>query len=186
MRKAPIFVLILLSGLLYLLTSGSPVEAAKKATKSSQSVQEQSQPAARAGDEVKTEFFSLKIPAGWIMPYPVNHKPDGTSAVFGDEKTHVTVTINAIQAPLKLKEFTDTVLPNMKKSGLKTGLPVMENGLYKVVIRGMPQGEAWFGSNGKLCTATVILNGTDNISAANELLGALKSPLPQLFPKKVK
>lgn len=143
-------------------------------------------PAAKAGDEVKTEFFSLKIPAGWIMPYPVNHKPDGVSAVFGDERSHVTVTINAITAPLSLKEFTDIILPNMKKSGLKPGIPVLENGLNKVLIRGKPQGEAWFGSNGKLCTATVILNENTSIGAANEILQALQSPMANLFPKKLK
>lgn len=159
---------------------------AKKGGSGAQSAPVRSGPAAKAGDEVKTEFFSLKIPSGWIMPYPVNHKPDGTSAVFGNEKTHVTVTINAIKAPLKLKAFTDMVLPNMKKSGLKTGIPVLENGLYKVVISGKPQGVAWFGSNGKLCTATVILNETANINSANELLEVLKSPVHNLFPKKLK
>lgn len=145
-------------------------------------------PAARAGDEVKTEFFWLKIPSGWIMPYPVSkkHKPEGIAAVFSDEKSGVAVTLNAIQTPLSLKNFTDAILGEMKKSGINPGMPVLEKGLNKITITGIPQGEAWLGSNGKLCTATVILSEYSNISAANELLQVLQSPYSQLFPKKLR
>lgn len=168
--------------------SAVTVQAAKKVIKEASPAPARNVPAAKAGEVVKTEFFELKIPADWIMPYPVNkkHKPEGTSAVFSDEKTRVTVTVNVIQTPLSLKNFTTAIVNEMKKSGLKPGMPVMENGLNKIIIRGTPQGEAWLGSNGKFCTATVILSQTANISAANELLNQLKSSFPNLFPKKIK
>lgn len=161
--------------------------ASRNARHAAQQKQAQPQtPPAKAGDEIKTEYFNLKLPAGWIMPYPVNHKPNGTSAVFADEKSHVTVTVNVIKANLSVKQFMDMILPDMKKSGLKPGMPVMEKGLYRVTIQGKPQGEAWFGSNGKLCTATVILSQSAKLSAANELLAVFKTGLPALFPQRLK
>lgn len=143
-------------------------------------------PPATEGQRVKTEYFNLVLPRGWIMPYPVNNKPDGTSAVFADEKTHVTVTVNVIRAKLKALDFANMILPNMKKSGLRPEKPVADNGFYKVVIRGKASGAAWFGSNGSLCTATVILSQSPNVAPANELLSALKTTPANLFPKKVK
>lgn len=143
-------------------------------------------PPATEGQRVKTEYFNLILPRGWIMPYPVNNKPDGTSAVFADEKTQITVTVNIIRAKLQALDFANMILPNMKKSGLKPEKPVFDNGFYKVVIRGKASGAAWFGSNGNLCTATVILSQSPNVTPANELLSALKTTQANLFPKKVK
>lgn len=141
--------------------------------------------AALGADAVKTEFFSLRLPPGWLMPYPVKRNPDGVSAVFHSEKADVTVTVNVIEAPLSLKALTDSVLPGMKKSGLNPQKPVMENGLSKVVFKGRPRGAGFFGSNGKMCAAVIILSQAQDISAANEILGALKSPQKSLFPAKI-
>lgn len=160
--------------------------AADKSAKGPKPAPIQETVAAKADELVKTDYFSVKIPAGWAMPYPVKQRPDGCSAVFADEKSNVSVTVNAIKAPLSLKEFSNSVLPNMKQSGIKPGLPIFENGLCKIIFQGMPQGEAWLGANGTLCTAVVILSESPNISPANALLKALTSPTPKLFPKKVK
>lgn len=181
--------LLVLAVFILQLSLAAPVlGAAKKSGNSPKAAPAQNVPAAKAGEDVKTDFFQVHIPSGWIMPYPVKsrHKPDGTSAVFSNEKTHVTVTFNVVQTPFSLKEFSNTILSQMKASGLKPGMPVMEGGLNKIKISGMPQGEAWFGSNGKFCTATVILSQSPNISSANELLSVMKFSLPQLFPKKIK
>lgn len=141
--------------------------------------------AVKVGEKVETEFFDLKIPSNWFMPYPVNHKPDSVSAVFGNQKNDVTVTVNVIQAPLSLKAFVDNVLPGMKKSGLDPGKPTMENGLYKVVFKGKLKGMAWFGSNGKLCSALIVLSQYPDIAVANELLSVIKFSPSNLFPKKI-
>lgn len=188
MLKTVTFALAFLLLLLQFSLPTGAAYAAKKMVKEQPAARAQNMPAAKAGEEVKTEFFQIKIPSGWIMPYPVNqkHNPEGTSAVFSDEKTKVTITINVIQTPLSLKNFTNTIVNEMKKSGLKPGMPVMENGLNKIIIRGTPQGEAWFGSNGRLCTATVILSQQSDVSVANQLLNQLRSSSPNLFPKKIK
>lgn len=186
MYKILIYLFIFSSLPLCALQSPDGALAARKETSQPRAAPDMGKPSAKAGDEVKTEYFNLKIPPGWIMPFPVNRKPDGVSVVFGDQKTDVTVTLNAIQVPLSLKEFTEKVLPGMKKSGLDPVGPVRENGLDKVTFKGKLKGMAWFGSTGKLCAATVVLSQSPDISPANEILGVLKSPTPGLFPKKIK
>ena len=163
-----------------------PAWCAAKAAKGAKQAPAPGKPAATAGQEVKTEYFSVKIPPGWIMPYPVHHREGARSAVFHDEKSRVTVTVNALEAPFTLKEFTNNILESMRQGRLKTGMPVEEKGLRKIPIQGMPQGQAWLGANGKLCVAVVILSESANISSANELLAALRSPEPRLFPKQIK
>ena len=180
----PILLLLLCFGLICQGTDLS-LAAAKKA-KGPSTAPAPETVAAKGGELVKTDYFSVKIPTGWIMPYPVKNRPDANSAVFAEEKSNLSVTVNAIKAPLSLKEFSNSLLPNMKQSGIKPGKPIMENGLCKIVFQGMPKGEAWLGANGTLCTAVVILSDSADISPANKLLQALTSPTPKLFPKKVK
>lgn len=186
MYKVLIYLFLFAAVLLCPLQSPDRAQAARKEASQPKAAPDMVNPPAKAGDVVKTEYFNLKIPPGWIMPYPVNRKPDGVSAVFGDQRSDVTVTLNAIQAPLSLKEFTEKVLPGMKKSGLDPVGPVRENGLDKVTFKGKLKGMAWFCSTGKLCAAAVILSQSPDISPANEILGALKSTPPGLFPKKIK
>lgn len=181
-RILPLLVLVCIGAL-----SPYIAEAARKApADTGQARQAPARPPATEGQRVKTEYFNVVLPRGWIMPYPVNNKPDGTSAVFADEKTQVTVTVNVIRVKLKALDFANMVLPNMKKSGLQAGKPELINGLYRVKIGGKPGGEAWFGSNGTLCTATVILAQSPHVAPANEILSAIKSTEPALFPRNVK
>ncbi len=186
MHKIFVSILVLCSFLLWHSLFPDDSRCAAKNAPPPQSLTNPNTPAATAGSIVNTEFFNLKIPQGWFMPYPVNKKPDVVSAVFGNQKTDLSVTVNVIKASLPVNQFMNNVLFGMEKSGLKPDKPVKENGLYKVILKGKPRGIAWFGSNGTLCTATIVLSQSPNLIAANELLGALKSPSRSLFPAVIK
>lgn len=135
----------------------------------------------KAGTEVKTKYFELAIPDGWIMPQPVKQQPnDGVSAVFATEKGNVAITLNVMNVPMDAREIATQTAANMNKTGLKTTEPVENGGLWAIDIEGKAKGKAWFGSNGKICAVTTIF-GAD-VKLADELLKAIKTENKGLFP----
>ena len=149
-------------------------------------VQPPVKPAATSGQTVNSDFFSVRLPAGWNMAYPLNRKPGGTSAVFTSEASQVTVTINILKSSFDAKKFVNIVWNDMKKSGLKPSAPHQEGKFYTIRFNGKPGGQAWFAANGSLCVATVILTPLADISSANAFLQAIKSRNRDLFPMQVK
>lgn len=141
--------------------------------------------AAKAGEEVKTDYFAVTIPNGWIMAAPVKKQPNnGVSTVFATESGNMAVTINVMPAPLGGKEIAEQTAKNMNKSGLKTTPPEEKDGLWLVNIDGKgKKGVALFGSNGKLCSVTIIFGA--KLETANELFKNIKADDPALFPKSI-
>lgn len=137
------------------------------------------------GQIVKTEYFSITIPAGWSMPMPVKKVPQGMSALFGSVKGNLAVTVNVLKAPLSAKEVGNQTLANMRKGGLKTSALKEKNGLFQATVSGKTTGVAWFGGDSKkgIVSAVVILGNDDE--KANTLLRALKPVAPGLFPTSV-
>lgn len=144
----------------------------------------------KAGTEVKTSYFEITIPDGWMMPQPVRKMANGAvSAVFASENKKMAVAITAMNAAMDAKTIAEQTAANMRKGGMTTTEPVEKDGFYMVEmqpkVRKNPnaKGLAIFGSNGKECTVTTI-TGTD-MQKANELLGALKPLNGAKFPGKV-
>lgn len=162
-------------------------EAAKPARHNAAQASEQSRkgpekPAAVSGQTVKTDYFSILLPKDWFMAYPVSKKQQDIAAVFSNDKTRVTITLNVIRAPLSIKKFTDLIIGSMKQSGLQPSLPVATGKMNKIILNGKAKGEAWLASNGKLCTATVILAPQSDIHSASAFLGELRSGIGDMFP----
>jgi len=172
MKKMVAFCAVVIAAMLMAL----PVShaAARKAPAAPTEIQQ-------AGSVIKTKYFNLTIPQGWMMPQPVKQQPrDGISAVFASEKGNVAITINVMQVALSAKEIAAQTAANMQKSGLKTTPPVEKNGFWVIDVEGKAKGNAWFGSNGKICAVTTVF-GYDT-AAANALLGSIQEADAKLIP----
>lgn len=142
-------------------------------------------PAATSGQTVKTEYFSIHLPKDWFMVFPPSKKPDGVSAVFSNDKTGVAVTLNVFRAPLGLKEFADITVGSLKQGGLAPSPAQTIGKMSKISLAGQAKGLAWLAANGKLCTATLILEQHGDIGSANAFLGAIESKIGDMFPKRL-
>lgn len=143
------------------------------------------EPVAKAGEEVKTDYFTVVVPEGWLMPMEVKKQAqDAITAVFATGTGNIAVTLSVMPAPLTGKELATQTAANMEKSGLKTTQPEEKDGLWHVGIDGKgKKGLAIFGSNGKLCTATIIFG--EDIAKADALFKNLKANDPAIFPKSI-
>lgn len=138
----------------------------------------------KAGAEVRTEYFTLKIPSGWIMPAPVKNQPNhGLSAVFALERGDLALTLNVVPAKINIPEYAEKMKQDMKKNGLHAGPLEKRNGFYRMIITGKIGGEAWFGESAGLFGAAILF-GKD-LRAANALFGALKPVKGNVFPRRI-
>lgn len=157
--------------LLHAMSSTANVEAASR---------KQRQPAP-AGTEIKTEYFSLRLPQGWRMLKPVKTHPNGdVSAVFVPDDASLAVTINFIHVPVSAQVIAETAAQNIEKTGFKASPLKEENGICSFDISGKGTGKAWFGANGKICA--IILMFGSNFGQANKLLDNIKSPYRSIMP----
>lgn len=141
---------------------------------------------AGSGQTVKTEYFSVKLPAGWIMPEKLKKRPGGVNAVFADEKSRDAVTISVLLIPASAEDFAKNTMATMKKGGLKVGALQKVQNYYVLPIKGKPMGEAWFACDGKMCAATVILGEKIDKKSVDGFLSAFKPANPALFPKRTR
>lgn len=147
-------------------------------------------PAATAGAEVKTAFFDLTIPEGWMMPQKVRKLPNNAvAAIFATTDKKVAVAMTGMNAPMDAKTVAEQTVANMRKGDLEADEPVRKGDFYVVTMRPKSKsnpdakGMAVFGSDGKVCTVTTI-TGTD-MAAADKLLQAIKPLKGAKFPTTV-
>lgn len=131
---------------------------------------------------ITTEYFNVVLPQGWIMPEKISKKPQGMSAVFANKRTGMAVTVNVLTVPVSASDLANQTIKNMRSGGLKPGKAEKIGNLYRVKISGKASGEAWFGSNGQICAATVILGAKPDLKVANEFFAAFRPKDPNLFP----
>lgn len=137
-----------------------------------------------AGSLVKTEYFTIKIPAGWKLIRPVKSQPNGgISAAFAPADNSLAITINVIRAPENAKLIADHTAKNMQKTGFQASTPKEKNGLWTFDISGKANGKAWFGANGSICG--IVLMFGENFHIAQELLANLQSKDRNIFPKSI-
>ena len=145
-----------------------------------------SQKPQKSASDIKTEFFSINLPAGWIMPQPVKKQPrdSGISVAFVSEADGLAVTITIIRAAADPKDLSAEIAKNMSESGLNASSPEQASGnMWRMKIRGKAQGEAWIGSSDGLSSITLIL-GKD-LKPANALLARIKSAPAGLLPQSI-
>lgn len=136
---------------------------------------------AAQGDAIKTDYFSITPPTGWSMPAPVKEQPHGgASAAFTRADANIAVTLNVLRIPMTAQQLAENMARDMAKNGLKASKPMRKDGMVWLKIEGKAPGQAWFGSNGELCAATLIFGPEPK--QANELLRAIQSPCKGLFP----
>lgn len=165
-----------LSIFLVVLILGSwPVEAAL-----SRPANAKEQKVINAGSSVKTEFFEIKIPEGWMMPQPVKNRPQAISAVFANDRADLVVTFNIMHANLSTADFVNGAVENMRNGRIIVAGPKKKNDFSILEISSPIKGEGWFICKEGLCSATMIMGGS--AQAAQPVFKALKTSHPDLFP----
>lgn len=133
--------------------------------------------AANKSRSIKTDYFTVTIPAGWNMPAPLKQQPlGGVSVAFVKTGSDVAVTLNFLELGVSAKDFAEKMIQDMNKSDMKASKPVEQKGLYTFSIHGKADGKAWIGARDGVCAATLVF-GTD-FSQAAPLLRAIR-----LLPK---
>lgn len=141
------------------------------------------EPEKNAGAEVATEFFSVLLPPGWMQPLPIKEQKGGAiSAAFVGPRGEPAVAINVIPAPLNGKQLAEMMARDMEKNGMRAGPLTQRGKLWHMEIEGRTKGAAWFGSNGRICAATMIFGANPDL--ANELFASLRSEQRDIFPEK--
>ncbi len=132
-------------------------------------------------EEVKTKYFSIDLPANWVMPQPVQEGGGAQIAIFGNNSDGSAVTITVVGTDLSAKDAAEQTVGNMRSGGLKPSDPVEKNGMYTSSFKqGPATGESWFGSNGKEFAVTTIIG--NSLDSGKALLKLLKPVDAKLFP----
>lgn len=133
-------------------------------------------------EEVKTDAFSIDLPAAWKQPQPVQSMNGATIAIFQNTKDKSAVTITVVANPMPAKDAAAQTITGMRKGGINATDPVEKDGIYETTYsQGQGKGVSYFASNGKVFTVTTILGPT--LDTGKELLKGLKPADPALFPK---
>ena len=132
--------------------------------------------------EVKSDTFSIDLPADWKQPQPVQNMNGSTMAIFQNTKDGSAVTITVVANPMAAKDVAAQTIAGMKAGGINASDPVEKDGVYETTYaQGPGTGVSYFASNGKVFAVTTILGPT--INTGKELLKNLKPADPALFPK---
>ena len=147
---------------------------------------EKSKPAATAGNVVKTKYFEIAIPKGWVMPKEIRSSKRSTAAIFSNNKALIAVELSVLDSTKSAKEMAEITAKDMRRQKLSVSDPVeVANGFYAMEVDGGPMPyRCWIGANGKLATITSIMG--KEIGAANEILKAVRTSQPNMFPLNVK
>lgn len=147
---------------------------------------EKSKPAATAGKLVKTNYFEITIPKGWVMPKETRSTKRGAEAIFSNNRVMTAVQLSVLESTKSAKEMAEVTAKDMRGQKLSVSDPVeTAGGFYTMEVDGGPMPyRCWIGANGKVAGLTMVL-GKD-VSAANEILKAVKSPQKGIFPASVK
>ena len=113
--------------------------------------------------EVKTDYFTLDLPADWKMPGKVQKMPNGnTVAVVQSKKDGTAVSIAAMPSTAPIKDIATQTVDNMKAAGFKFSEMKQVGESYVVEFtKNGANGVHYFTSNGKQASDTcrVIVTG---------------------------
>ncbi len=133
--------------------------------------------------EVKTDYFTLDLPADWKMPGKVQKLPNGnTVAVVQSKKDGTAVSIAAMPSTAPIKDIATQTVDNMKADGFKFSEMKQVGESYVVEFsKGVANGVHYFTSNGKQASVVSIIGKT--LDTGKELLQKQLKPVdPKLFP----
>lgn len=132
--------------------------------------------------EVKTEYFTLTLPAPWKQPQPPQKANGAVSATVQNTKDGTAVNITVTPVSLSAKDLATQTLSNMKKGGFTVSEPKAVGDFYMgEFTKGPAKGVCYFGSNGKVGGVATILGVT--LDTGKELLSKNFKPADdKLFP----
>ena len=133
--------------------------------------------------EVKTDYFTLDLPADWKMPGKVQKMPNGnTVAVVQSKKDGTAVSIAAMPSTAPIKDIATQTVDNMKAAGFKFSEMKQVGESYVVEFtKNGANGVHYFTSNGKQASVVSIIGKT--LDTGKELLQKqLKPADAKLFP----
>lgn len=147
---------------------------------------ENARPAATAGKNVKTGYFEITIPKGWVMPRQTRSTKRGAEAIFSNNKAMTAVQLSVLDSTKTAKEMAEVTAKDMRSQKLSVSDPVeAANGFYTMEVDGGPMPyRCWIGANGKTAGLTMVL-GKD-VAVANEILKAVKTTQKGIFPASVR
>lgn len=132
--------------------------------------------------EVKTDYFTLDLPSGWMQPQPVQAAQGAIMATFQNTAEQTIVTVAITPVPLSAKDLATQAVTNMKAAGFTVVEPVASGDSYvgefsKEQIKGV----SYFSANGKLGSIITIM-GTSLDAGKKLLKDNFKPSDSKLFP----
>ncbi len=103
---------------------------------------EKSKPAATAGNVVKTKYFEIAIPKGWVMPKEIRSSKRATAAIFSNNKALIAVELSVLDSTKSAKEMAEITAKDMRRQKLSVSDPVeVANGFYAMDRRQWQAGD---------------------------------------------
>lgn len=134
------------------------------------------------GAEVKTDYFTLNLPEGWIQPRSPQVPEGGLMVIVQNPAEQSAVSIAVTPVPLPAKELAAQTFANMKAGGFTVSEPRPSGDSYVGEFsRSQTGGVSYFSSNGRLgCVVTIV--GSDTAKGRELLNNNLKPVDARLFP----
>ena len=109
-----------------------------------------------------------------------------TAEIFSNNKAIIYFELSVLDSTKSAKEMAEITAKDMRRQKLSVSDPVeVANGFYAMEVDGGPMPyRCWIGANGMLDTITSIIGKL--IGSANEILKAVRTSQPNMFPLNVK
>ena len=134
--------------------------------------------------DVRTMFFSVTLPEGWVSPTRPQKVQNGVHAIFTKGRD-ISLAVTCMRGNASAKELAESTAANMRKDNMEVSEPVADGPFYVIDIKRKDiTGKAWFGATGANCAVTTIFG--DELAEANPLLQAIKPVQENLIPREVK
>lgn len=133
--------------------------------------------------EIKNDWFSLTLPAGWEeLKVPNQPAMPGVNLMLVNKEKNCFASIAVAPGMNSAKAAADNAVAAMRKQKVKIDDPVEVDGIYQLpVTRGAAKGTAYFGSNGK--DGGIVTVFGDGGGAIKELFSKFVPVDPAMFPK---
>ena len=133
-------------------------------------------------EEVKTDYFTLDLPADWKMPGKVQKMRDGNIvAIVQSKKDGTMVNIVVLPSTASIKDIVTQTVDNVKADGVEVSEKKHGETYVVEFARGKVKNIQYFTSNGKQASAVGIIGKT--LDTGKELLQKQLKPVDaKLFP----
>ena len=132
-------------------------------------------------EDIKTDYFTLKLPSGWTLPQPAKEANGALFVVMQNASDNSMVSIAVTPVNLSAEKLAEATIENMKKGGITTSDAVASGRSYVAEFsQNQAKGVSYFTSNGKAGSVVTMLGDRDK--AKSMLKKNLKPVDKNLFP----